>query len=379
MRRAVIIGAGIGGIAAGLAMAARQWQVTVIEQAPALTEVGAGLQLGPNAVAVLDAVGVRDELRAAATEPKRVEMRDDRTGALVAQVALGDKVVSRHGRPYLQLHRADLLSVLFHAAECAGVRVEFGTRVEDLETVPEADLVVAADGIRSAARERIAGHSAPHFLGHVAWRALVAADQVPDLDPSATLLCLGPGRHLVAYPLRAGAVWNVVAVTEEAKWTEEGWSGHGDPSALCRAFSDADGPVAALLDAADAPLRWGLFGHAPLPRWTLGRCALLGDAAHPMLPFLAQGAAMAIEDAWVLAACLEDRTVEEGLARYARIRRPRVGRVQRTAARNAQIYHAKGARAAVLRFGIRTAARLPGGLLASLDWLYGDDVTAGSK
>ncbi|MEM9814039.1 MAG: FAD-dependent monooxygenase [Pseudomonadota bacterium] len=377
MRRAVIIGAGIGGVAAGIALAARGWQVTLSEQAPALTEVGAGLQLGPNAVAVLDALGVGDELRAAAAEPNRVEMRDDRTGALIAQVTLGDDVVARHGRPYLQLHRADLLQVLLHAAERAGVRLAFGTRVEDLQSVAEADLVVAADGIKSAAREQIAGRSSPQFLGHVAWRALAAADRVPGLDTSATLLCLGPGRHLVAYPLRGGAIWNVVAVTEETTWAGEGWNEAGDPSALHHAFRDADGPLAALLDAADAPLRWGLFGHAPLPRWTLGRCALLGDAAHPMLPFLAQGAAMAIEDAWVLAACLQDRSVEEGLARYARIRRPRVGRVQRTAARNAHIYHAKGARAAVIRFGIRAAARLPGGLLAGLDWLYGEDVTAG--
>lgn len=365
--KAAVVGAGIGGAAAALALARTGWSVTVFERAEALGAVGAGLQLGPNAMRVLASWGVR----ARGMRPTRVEMRDGPGGRLQAVIPFGDEAEARYGAAYQQFHRQDLLAALVAAARDAGVAFEFGAKVTPKAT-PQADLIVAADGIRSMFRTHLNPGVEAAFTGQVAWRALVPQ---ADLTLSATQLWMGPGRHVVAYPLREGAVWNVVAVQERSHWATEGWHNASDPGELRTAF--AGWRLAGLLDQAEEVILWGLFAHGPLPQWHRGHIGLLGDACHPMLPFMAQGAAMAIEDAWVLADCLRSGAVADGLARYQARRRPRTSRVQAVAARNARIYHlrsglARGARG----LGLNLARRAQGGLLARFDWLYGADVTA---
>ena len=389
-RAILVVGAGIGGLAAALALARRGARVRVIEQAPALTEVGAGLQIGPNAVAVLEALGVAEALAPLASAPPAVELRDFRHGALVARLPMGAAALARHGRPYWQFHRADLLGALAEAALAAGAGIETGARVTRVvqdgarvRVVTEAgevaaEAVVAADGARSGIRAELFGGQPPRFTGNVAWRGLVAAERLPpDAVPVATRVTMGQGRHLVTYPLRGGSVVNFVAVEERAAWVAEGWSATDDPARLRAAFRGWHPGVEALLAAVTETFLWGLHDHAPLPDWNRGRVALLGDACHPMLPFLAQGAAMAIEDAWVLAACLDAAaTVEVGLGDYGRRRLPRATRVQVAAARNGRIYHLGAPARAPAHLALRLVSRVaPGALLGRFDWLYGADVT----
>lgn len=392
--RVAVVGAGIGGVAAALALARRGAEVVLFEQAAELGEVGAGLQIGPNGVAVLAALGLRPAVEARATRPEAVLLRDGLGGDAVARVPLGSACLRRYGRPYWQIHRADLLGVLVEAAREAGVDIRTGARVEALaETGAElrvklagggavaADAVIAADGVRSGIRGARFGGAAPQFAGAVAWRGLAPAERLPaGLLPEAASVFMGPGRHLVAYPLRGGSVWNFVAVEERAAWAEEGWSRPADPAELRAAFAGWAPPVARLLAAVEETFLWGMFLHPPLPRWTRGRVALLGDACHPMTPFLAQGAVMALEDAWILAEALaEAADIPAGLAAYAARRQARAARVQAAAARNGRLYHLRpGPLRAAAWFGLRIASQLaPDRLLGRFDWLYGVDVTSG--
>lgn len=379
-RKVSIVGGGVGGMAAALALARRGAAVTLHERAPFLGEVGAGLQIGPNGVAVLDALGASGRLDERATRPEAIEMRDHRSGRLVARVPLGPAASARYGRPYWHLHRADLLGVLADAAVAAGVQVCLGREMmgPDDPVLDEASVVVAADGVRSGFRAAAFAGDPPRFTGHVAWRGLVAADKVPEsLGRPGARVWMGPGRHLVSYPLRGGRLVNFIAVEERKAWAEEGWSQPGDPSDLKRAFADFGGDAAALVRAIPQCFLWGLFDHPVLPAWTDGRIVLLGDACHPMLPFLAQGAAMALEDAWVLAASLDAATTQEaGLAAYQSARLSRTARVQAASARNARVYHLGGAARLPVHAGLRAVSAVaPGLLLGGFDWLYGSDVT----
>jgi salicylate hydroxylase len=387
-----VVGAGIGGLAAGLALAQRGAQVTVLERAGALTEVGAGIQVGPNGVAVLEALGLRDDAERLASVPGAILLREHRSGSVVARVPLGHDCVARYGRPYWQFHRADLLGLLSQAAAEAGVTLRLGTEVRVVEPGPAgvrivtateelaAAVAVGADGVRSCLRQARFTRTPPRFTGHVAWRGLVPAMALPAaLRRNATSVWMGPGRHLVAYPLRGGRLVNFVAVEERKDWEEEGWTHPDDPGRLLAAFSGWAPEVTGLLAAVEETFLWGLFDHAELPAWVAGRLALLGDACHPMLPFLAQGATMALEDAWVLAAELDlAEDPAAGLMAYEARRKPRATRVQRAAARNGTIYHfaTPGARQ-MLHLSMRTLSTLaPGALIRRFDWLYGADVVS---
>ncbi|MEL6679181.1 MAG: FAD-dependent monooxygenase, partial [Pseudomonadota bacterium] len=348
-RTVAIAGGGIGGMATALACVRRGAETHVFERAEALAEVGAGLQLSPNGMKVLDALGVGEAIRAVASTPRAIELRDHRRERLLMRVPLGDAYQARHGAPYLHIHRADLLHVLTEAAEGAGVHLHLGR--EALGYTPDptlefdsgisfpADVVVGADGVHSALRRQSWSGHAPTFTGQVAWRGLVPADRLPpDLIPPATTLLMGPGRHLVLYPLRDRSLVNFVAVEERSDWAEEGWSIPDDPDNLRAAFAGW-GPMAdGVLGACEQTFLWGLFAHPSLDTWSDGGMVLTGDAAHPMLPFIAQGAVMALEDAWALAASLDTGTVAEGIARYDRQRRERATRVQTTAQGQARLY-----------------------------------------
>lgn len=383
-----VCGGGIAGMASALALAQRGASVTVLERAPALEEVGAGLQVGPNGMAVLEALGLKDKIRALGTQPEAVELVDHRRGQRLMRVPLGGAAEQRWGRPYLNLHRADLLSVLAEAVQAAGVTVRLGTTVagrkpnavllEDGTTLA-ADLIVAADGVRSALRKRMWQGEEVRFTGQVAWRALVSAERLGGWEmPRYTLLTLGPGKHVVLYRLREGALINVVAVEERETWVEEGWSIPGDPDELRRRFAGWNPVVERVLSAVESTYQWGLFEHPVLQHWVEDEVVLIGDAAHPMLPFLAQGAVMALEDAWVLADSLaRERDLPSSLARYQTLRHPRGTRVQSQAARQARLYHARGP----LRPGLHLGMSLVNSLLPDFaprrfDWLYGMDVTA---
>ncbi len=383
-----IIGAGIGGLATATALAQKGARVRVFEQAGMLGEVGAGLQISANGVAVLEALGLRAAAARLANTPEAVVLRDYRGGEVV-RLPMGAAAEARYGRPYWQFHRADLLSVLAQGAREAGVEPVFGHRLTALSqsggrvvagfadgTEQAADCLLGADGVRSVVRGLALNGQPAQFTGQVAWRGLVPARRLPaGLFENAAQVFMGKGRHLVVYPLRGGSLINFVAVEERAGWAEEGWNIPDSPANLRAAFRGFAPPVQALLEAVDETFLWGLFNHPVLPRWAEGRIGLVGDACHPMLPFLAQGAVMALEDAFVLAAALEARGVEAGLRSYEASRKARATRVQKGAARNAWSYHLRNPllRGAAHRLlGLVTQKTL----LGQFDYLYGHDVTA---
>ena len=381
-RRIAIVGAGIGGLHAAIALAQRGCSVVVLERAPALNEVGAGIQISPNGARLLDRIGVLEAVRAASVAPPFAELRLGDTGGLVLRLTMGQAAEARWGGPYLNIHRADLLAILAEAAQAAGVEVRTGVKIVGASdagaTTSEgaliaADATIGADGARSTVRDLLFGSTAPRFTGAVAWRATVPAEAVAkSLVPDGACVWMGPGRHLVTYRLRAGELFNLVAVEERAAWTGVGWSQPGDPDELRAAFRGWR--VAPLLDAIDGCFLWGLFDRPPLARWSRGSVALLGDACHPMLPYMAQGAVQAIEDGAAIARLLPNASdIPAALQIYQEARAPRATRVQRTARENGRLYHAHGrieraARYAVIGLGSRLA---PSVAASRLDWLYG--------
>jgi len=377
-----IIGAGIAGLASAVALAQRGARVRVLEQAEQISEVGAGLQVTPNGVAVLDGLGLGERLRAVAQPAGAVVLRDYRRGAQVARLDMSRGV---GGRPYLLAHRADLIALLADAARSAGVSLECGQQVSAVREVGERvritlangdsetpGLLVGADGLHSRLRGFLNGTENPFFTGQVAWRALVDGP-----GPGSVTVTMAPGQHLVAYPLRGGRLTNIVAIQERSDWAEEGWQHPGDVAELRRAFSRFCPDVQALLSRVEAANIWGLFRHPVAAKWHGDGCVLVGDAAHSTLPFLAQGANMALEDGWVLAECLAGQPVQDALASFQQQRRARVARIVAAADANARAYHLANP---LLRFAAHSGLRLasavaPGQLLGRFDWVYRHDVT----
>jgi salicylate hydroxylase len=377
-----VIGAGIGGLAVARALALRGADVSVLEQAPEISEVGAGLQISPNGFAVLRALGLDAALRARAVQAEAVCLRDYRRGE-VLRLDLG----ALDSQDYYFIHRADLIEVLAEGAREAGARIRLLQKVSSVEggapprihlasgAQTEADLVIGADGLHSVVRPVLNGISTPFFTRQVAWRATVPNlwDRGPEVQ-----VHMGPMRHVVSYPLRGGALLNLVAVQERAAWTEESWSQRDDPVALRAAFGDFSADLQAMLDAVEEVHLWGLFRHPVAKVWQRDGLALLGDAAHPTLPFMAQGASMALEDAWVLADALRDEASHEAaLDRYQARREGRAARVVGAASRNAWKYHLSFP---PLRWAAHTALRdggalAPDRMMRQFDWLYGHDVT----
>jgi salicylate hydroxylase len=390
----VIAGGGIAGMAAALGFTRAGWYATVCEEAPAPGEVGAGLQMTPNAARVLRWLGVLDAVAASAFRPAAASLRDGRNGDRIFRVELGAKAEARWGAPYLHVHRADLLAALTEAAEAAGAEIRGGVpavgyvvrpegpalRLAD-DTVLEPDLVIGADGIRSTLRAQVNGEEDPEFTGQIAWRGLIPASRLPDglVAPEATVWG-GEGRHLVTYYVRGGSLVNFVAVEERAAWTAEGWSAQGDPEQLRNAFTGWHPDVTSVLEQVDTTFLWGLFGRPAQVRWADGPVVLIGDAAHPMLPFMAQGAAMGLEDVAVLVRATQehDRMADAALA-YEERRWGRVARVQERSRENGRIFHRHpGAGLATRWRVISTAIDLMPALAArNLDWIYGYDATEG--
>lgn len=379
-----VIGGGIGGLTCALALRQRGAKVTVLEQAQAITEVGAGIQVSPNGLRVIEALGLGDALAGRSVQGQAVSLRNGSTGAEVARLDLTRLPINQR---YLFVHRADLVDLLSDAARQQGVKMRLLQRVDTVATgarpvirlatgdTREADLVIGADGIHSALRPVLNAPQKPFFTGQVAWRCIV-----PNTTghPPHARVHMGPKRHMVTYPLRDGSVLNVVAVEERATWAAESWSQKDDADNMRKAFAGFDAEVHQILSQAETPGVWGLFRHPVAQTWCGEGVALLGDAAHPTLPFLAQGANMAMEDAWVLAdAVANEPDMATGLAAYQQRRKARVTRVIDAASKNARNYHLSPG---PIRFAAHTALGLlsrvsPGQMLARFDWLYGHDVT----
>lgn len=383
-RRICVVGGGIGGLTAALAFAASGAEVQVLERAEAFSDVGAGIQITPNGMRVLDALGIGRFVPQIGVVSDAVVPVDGLTGRVIARFDLTGQ------RPrYHFVHRARLVDLLAGACREHGIPLRTGCRVvsatpegrvtfvearegrPDLQWL-EADLVVFADGIKSVGRGLVGTPSDATFTGQVAWRAMVDGTAPPQAR-----IVMGPGRHLVTYPLAENRL-NIVAVQERADWAEEGWSQPDDPENLRAAFADFAPEVTALLQRVENVNLWGLFRHPVAEHWQSGRLALLGDAAHPSLPFLAQGANLAIEDAMVLARCC-DRAMQVPVAlkSYQATRRPRVVRAIAAANANARNYHLSGIRRRVAHAGLTMLGRVaPDAFIDRLGWIYGYDATA---
>ena len=381
---ALVIGAGVGGLSAALALRRRGARATVLEQADRVCETGAGLQISPNGLRAIDALGLGARLRGAAVEARRVRLRDHRGRDLLALD------IAAAGGAHLLVHRQDLIDALADAAREAGVEIVAGARVERVEAGArprvglrgaqsmEADLVIGADGLHSATRAALLADAPPRFAGQVAWRSVIAC---PAGAAPEALVHVGPGRHVVSYPLRRGELLNIVAVQRRPSWEAAEACVPDDPERLRGAFGDFSPEIRALLGRVERTSLWGLFARPVARRWHAPGVALLGDAAHPALPFLAQGACMALEDAWILADCLSaDGPRDAALALYQRRREARARRIVRASARTAWKYHlsfppARAAAHAALRLG---GAVAPGWMARRFAWIHGFDPVDGA-
>lgn len=377
-------------MAAALALRRAGCDVQVFERSPELGEVGAGLQLSPNAVKALRALGVAEAAAAVSVRPQALEMRNGRTGSLVFSIPMGETAIARYGAPYLHIHRADLLDVLAKAAEAAGVGARLGAQVSgyalhgkkvrlglDTGQVVEGDLLVGADGLNSAVRSQLTGPDLARFAGCSAWRLTVPSAAVAGrLPEGAAVVWTGPGRHAVTYRIRRGELVNFVGVVETARRGREGWDESGDISELRADFRDFADPVQAVIEAATSCMRRALYDRDPLPTWSGERVTLLGDACHAMPPFQAQGAAMALEDAVVLGRLIAERApLAETLARYEALRKPRAAKVLASARSNMSVFHRSNPVTQLATYGpMKIANRLMPEFVASRqDWIYGYD------
>lgn len=393
-RRIVIAGAGIGGLTAALAFARRGYCVQVFEQAARLEAAGAGIQLSPNATHILDRLGVLELLRRSAVRPQAVILKDAASLRTLATVPLGESGQARWKSPYLVTHRGDLQkAMLDRAASIPEIRLATGARIEGVtchsrgitasvaigSKIEEVGglLMVGADGVWSTMREHIGAQVASRFTGELAWRATMAANTLSGAAfaelaaPDSITTFLHPGFHLVAYPMRGGAAFNLVAFTKGER-IAEGWSASADPSILDKALHGIAPALARIAREAGPWTAWPVHTVDPGNEWTSPEgIALIGDAAHALTPFAAQGAAMAVEDGATLAAYVAGRpeNLPEALAAWEKPRKARIARVARRGALNHLAWHAVGPVA--LARNLLLKMRTPQKLAADLDWLYG--------
>jgi salicylate hydroxylase len=382
----VIAGAGIGGLTAALSVAEAGFRVVIVERSAELIEIGAGIQLSPNAGRVLAAFGLEDEIAAAAIEPVAIDVRNGASGASLLTIPVA-AFAARYGFPYRVIHRADLQTTLAAAVRRrSDIRLVLGARIDDVlarddglfirarrtdgNEVLAAAGIVGADGVWSETRSRLAGARPAAPTGRTAWRTVIPIDNAPaSLAVDRVGLWLGARAHLVHYPVARGAAVNVVAIVEEA-FDKPGWAARADYRFVAERFRDWCADVRALVSAPTPWQKFAINTVDPSGPWVDGRTALLGDAAHAMAPFLAQGAAMAIEDAAVLGRALATSPddVPAAFAAYATERKPRVAQVWKAARRTGGHYHQTGFTAVARDFILRTAG--PSFVLGRNDWIY---------
>ncbi len=391
LKKVLIAGGGIGGLAAALACARQGLPTQLWERAAQLSEVGAGIQLGPNVTRILQAWGLSDALNQVAAFPERLQARDARTGEVLGVLRLGARAQNRYGAPYVTLHRADLQGLLHESAQAHGVDIRLGQTLQSWQALADglevgsvagdstkADALIGADGVWSAVRQQWRGDGPAKFTGHVAYRALLPQADLPlHLRSQEVTVWMGPRLHVVHYPVRGGEALNLVAIVQAERPTHsQEWDAAGHAQALLQAMGARSGAVGkdlmARIEAVSGWRQWALHDRAPMTsplEMAEDRVALLGDAAHPMRPYLAQGAGMAIEDALVLSQCLAKGqcVVSERLKTYAERRWSRNAQVQTRAIRNGRIFHAQG----WVATGRNLSMRLMSERLMDVPWLYG--------
>ncbi len=382
--KVIVAGAGLGGLALANCLARKGFEVFIVEQTRSLGEVGAGVQISANGARILHALGLEKPLAKVAFTPERGEVRHWQTGEVLATRPLGNSSLERFGFPYYHLHRADFHGVLANAAtEMPNVSIHLGQKITDVSqtntgvtVVTETgetfngDALIGSDGIHSAVRAALFGPDQPRFTGCVAWRATIPTDRLPlgHVRPAASNW-IGKGGHFVHYYLRGGALVNCVGVMEQDKWAAESWSSQGAQADFLADFQDWHEDLKLLIHKAETCFRWGLFDRDPMPVWSHNRVTLLGDACHAMLPFMAQGAVMAIEDAYTVTQCLAARpnNVSTALKRYETLRRERTAKVQKMSRDNIEFFHNADIDDLEERLNSHRDAHL---------WLYGYDVTS---
>jgi salicylate hydroxylase len=383
--RVAIIGAGIGGLSAALSLRAAGLEVEVYEQAAALGEVGAGIQISPNASRLLHRAGLADALARRGVRPVAVHQRRWDDGRTLQRAPLGEAVEAVFGAPYYHFHRADLLAALAQAFPSD--RIHLGHRLARFEDAGDrvaasfdngrtvtADVLVGADGIHSTVRAQLFGPERPHFTGCIAYRGLVPQERLADLSLEVlSNSWWGPGQHFVHYFVAGGRFVNFVAIIEQDSWTRESWIDRGEIADVLAAFGGWHNQVRRIITGVDETFKWALFDRERMARWSVGRVTLLGDSCHAMLPFMAQGAAQSIEDGAALATCLKEgeADVAAALQRYEAVRLPRASRLQAMSREAKTRFHlADGpqqeARDATLAAGGDRA-------LGAIGWLYAHD------
>ncbi len=381
----LISGGGIGGLCAAIALARHGINSHIFEQSEVFSEVGAGIQIGPNGMRILQDWDLGPLLENRGAIPTCVRIRDGLSGAELNHVPLGDYADKRYGAPYKVFHRAELQTALVEKARSLSeIKITTGFRVknfvenDDKVTIHSLDdlqyegrLLVGADGLWSRTRRQIFPEITPRFHGKSAWRTLVPIDQVPEpFNQMETGLWMAPNAHLVHYPVRGGQAVNVVAVISES-FDQEGWTTTGQSEKLLSHYSRWNNGPRDFLNSIPDWQKWALFDAAPLPHWSQGRVTLLGDAAHPPIPFLAQGGVMAMEDAYCLAHLLNlyGEDYQSAFAAYESQRCERATHVMKTASKLGDIYHMKGAMRLARNFILKQ--KKPEKLLEGYDWLYG--------
>jgi salicylate hydroxylase len=359
--RILIAGGGIGGLTAALALLKRGFDVDVYEQAPALREVGAGVQLSANGIRVLHELGVLDAFQALACEATGKEIRLWDSGQTWKLFDLGAQSVARYGFPYYLAYRPDLLAVLADGvrrekadaihlnARCTGFAqsaqgVTLRYRQADNDNEAQGDALIGADGVHSRIREALFGPDQPLFTGLVSWRGVIPMAKLPQhMRRRVGTNWVGPGGHVVHYPVHRGDYMNFNGIVERDDWQIESWSARATHDECHAAFAGWNADIHCMIDHIAAPFKWALMGREPLPRWGAGRVNLLGDACHPMLPMLAQGAVMALEDGYILGRALADSRADpvQGLARYEQARRERTTKVMLGSAENARRFQSR--------------------------------------
>jgi salicylate hydroxylase len=387
-----VIGGGIGGVALTGALAQHGMEVKVFERAGAFGEVGAGIQMTPNAAKVLRGLGLADQLRRMGFLPQAIVGRNWRTARENFRTPLIEECPNLYGADFYHIHRADLHAMLVSlvpdnaamlSTACVAVRNEANTAVASFADGSEfeADVIVGADGIHSVVRNQLFGKEAPRFTGHMCYRAVVPfEDRGPDFVSPDASFWMGPKGHVVTYYVRSGGAVNIVAVNETPDWVEESWNAPSSREELLNAFQGWHGNLIKLFERADSVFKWGLFDRDPMQTWSTGRITLLGDAAHPMLPFLSQGAAMAIEDGYVLAKSLQvhGQDIQSALRDYEAERLPRTRRVQLEARERGKTYHLPTPMAQLRRdLMYRLQAMInPHASGIKANWVYEYDATA---
>ena len=384
---ALVIGAGIGGTAAAIALRRAGLDVSLFEQTMAQREVGAGIQISPNASRLLGRCGLGDAMARAAVRPSEIVFRRWQDVRVLGSEELGDTIENRYGAPYYHFHRADLIALLADGRK----EIKLGRRLVGVEqdergvtahfedgTSERGDLLIGADGIHSQVRERLFGEEKPRFSGQIAYRGLAPAERVAHLGlPLDVTNWVGPGGHFVHYFVASGRFLNFVAVSEESTWTREQWSDRGSIADAAKIYEGWHPQIATILNAVDETFKWALFDRNPLPEWSQGRVALLGDACHPMLPFMAQGAAQAIEDGAALAACLKHAgfDIPSAFRAYVTLRKPRATEVQERSRANSTSFHLRDGPQQLERDHV-FATRGVRGSPEAMNRLYGHDAEA---